>query len=85
MNIFAGSGDKIRFLAINGRTIERQNAEKCLTIGAVYTVDHVNVHSISSEVYLREMPNRPFNTSMFEDVEIDEKAAEKRKNACYNG
>lgn len=40
-----------------------------LTVGEIYTLACIDVHSWHSEVYLKEIPGKTFNSVLFEEVE----------------
>ncbi|MNQ38151.1 hypothetical protein D3C85_517150 [compost metagenome] len=67
MDIYAKLGTTVVFVGKSGHTYSAKNI---LTIGAKYTVDHVHITDVGSAlVSLKELPNRYFNTSLFEGVE----------------
>jgi hypothetical protein len=69
MDIFtAKPGTKIRYTGENGRASDREDANKVLQVNAIYTVDSLDVDSWHTDVYLKEVPNHPFNSVLFEDV-----------------
>lgn len=61
-------GRKVTYLNMNGYEIERENANKHFTKGQELTVKEIYVGRSSSEVEFIELPNKKFNTVMFEDV-----------------
>jgi hypothetical protein len=70
MNIYAKEGDKVIFLGSN-EGVEKwgncDNPNKVLTIGETYTVDHTEVHSWHTKVFLKEKPGA-FNSVVFDYV-----------------
>lgn len=72
MNIYAEEGAKVKYLAKGGWDSDVLNANKHLVKGNTYTVDYVSVSGWSSEVCLKEVNGRTFNTVMFEDIEGEE-------------
>jgi hypothetical protein len=40
-----------------------------LTLGQVYTVDHIEIHSWHTKVFLTEFPDKKFNSVHFDQVE----------------
>lgn len=68
MNIYSKPGTKVVYEGIHGYDIERQAASKLFEVGQVLTVDYVDVGGCSSQVFFRELPNRGFNTVLFEDT-----------------
>lgn len=70
MNIYAKQGDKVRCDTFEaGYTTDRDQAEKLLELGKVYTVKYVTVHPYRTEVQLEEIPNCLFNSVFFEDYD----------------
>ena len=70
MNIYAPKGHKVRFaFPENGWRGDIENAEKHLTVGAVYTVVRTEVGRSITYVELAEFPGKTFNSVQFEDVE----------------
>lgn len=67
MNIYARSGDKVKYLAENGHDDQLIDANKFLEKGMVYTVDKTIVYGWHTDVYLREFPGKAFNSVHFED------------------
>lgn len=79
MNIYALNGHKVRLIHTDmGYEYQKERAEKYLKLGEVYTVDYTEVHSESTEVYLKEVPDIAFNSTCFEDVKPQSEAADKR-------
>jgi hypothetical protein len=62
-------GAKVVFLSSGGYDGERENAEKILTVGAVYTVSAVEIGGFSSTVTLEGLGT--FNTVMFGNTTPD--------------
>jgi predicted nucleic-acid-binding protein len=74
VNIYAQEGCKVRFLNRNGYEMDREKALDCELIeDEIYTVDHTDVGNWHTNVYLKEVPDIPFNSVMFEDVESESK------------
>ena len=70
MNIFAMEGHKVKCSTFNaGMDYDQKKAERYLTVGNTYTVDHTVAESFSTEVYLKEFPLIAFNSVFFTDVE----------------
>lgn len=68
MDIYAKPGTRITYDNFEaGYDYQRQEAEKYLKRGWVYTVDYIEVHRFTSDVYLKEIPTISFNTVMFSD------------------
>ncbi len=71
MNIYALRGHKVRLInTSSGYYYQTERAEKYLKVGEVYTVDYTEVHSESTDVVLQEVPGVEFNSTCFEDVEL---------------
>jgi hypothetical protein len=62
-------GTKIKFVAKNPISygVNQDNA-KHLIIGNVYTVSKTEMHSYHTKVFLDEVPNIPFNSVWFDEV-----------------
>lgn len=69
MDIYSEEGTKVRYLNQNGYDYEREEANKELVEGEVYTVKYTIVGSWYSTVVLKEFPDKEFNTVMFGAVE----------------
>lgn len=69
MDIESEEGTLVRFShPENGYTHHQEQAKKFLEVGEVYTVEHVDIHSWHSDVYLKEFPGEKFNTVLFSQV-----------------
>jgi hypothetical protein len=73
MNIYAKEGTKVKVLfdekgIMNGTDSDKEHAERHLTALSRYTIDHTEVSSWHTTVYLKELPNIPFNSVHFEEV-----------------
>jgi hypothetical protein len=72
MSLDAKKGDKVVYLDRGGYESDREFARLLgLVKGEIYTVDSVDADSFTSDVYLVEVPSRPFNTVMFDDYKED--------------
>lgn len=70
MEIFAINGHKIRCKTLSGGyQFHEDIANTYLTLNNIYTVDHTEVGSWHTDVFLLEFPNVAFNSIFFEDVE----------------
>lgn len=67
MDIYSPPGTKVRFAANGGWEYDKEEAKKVLTLGKIYTVSNVDVHSSHSYVSL-EGVNGEFNTVLFNEV-----------------
>ena len=73
MNIYAKQGHKVVYAnPQNGYKSDQHLASHNLWEGKTYTVSHTIVSGFSTEVYLEEVPNIPFNSVMFEDADTYE-------------
>lgn len=68
MDIYAKEGTKVRYTGKNGYDSQIEHANKYLTIGEIYTVYYTDVSGFSTTVYLKEVPNKGFNSVHFENV-----------------
>ncbi|MDB5264665.1 MAG: hypothetical protein JWN64_236 [Parcubacteria group bacterium] len=70
MNLEASKGDRVVFALLerHGGESDREHALRHLTFGETYTVNRMRVGGASSDVYLDEFPNIPFNTVLFLDA-----------------
>lgn len=72
MNIYANEGDKIIVTeesSRNGWDYDKKLVKNYLEIGKTYTVDFTVIHSASTEVYIKEVPEVCFNSVNFEDLD----------------
>jgi hypothetical protein len=70
MNIYALKGHKVRCISLEGAyEYQTEVAQQHLELGKEYTVEETEVYSSSTEVYLQEIPDVAFNSTLFEDVE----------------
>ena len=68
MNIYAGYGDRVRFTGRNGWGHQQEEAKKYFEVGDILIVAYVEVSQSSSTVYFVGIPDKGFNTVMFEDA-----------------
>ena len=69
MNIYALKGHKVRCINLElPYDYQTETAHKHLELNKKYTVERTEVHSSSTEVFLKEIPEVAFNTTSFEDV-----------------
>lgn len=73
---------KVKFTACGGTDSDKAEAEKLLTLGSEYDVEYVSVHSWSSTYKLVGIEGL-FNTCLFEDSEILEKALDDWRKSRY--
>lgn len=66
MCIYSKRGTKVVFAyPANGLPCQQRHAKKHLKAGATYTVDHTDVDSFYTDVYLEEVPGVAFNSVFF--------------------
>lgn len=70
MDIYSPPGTKVTFLDVNGTEFDRAEAEKILKVGQVYTIVDIDVGSWRSDIILEEIPNKTFNSVMFDNVRL---------------
>ncbi len=69
MNIYALEGFKVRCATLEaGSEYQRKHHSKLLEVGKEYTVERTEVHSLMTDVFLKEFPGEVFNSVFFEDV-----------------
>lgn len=68
MNIYAKHGDKVIYLDENGHDYEREDARELFRKGSTLTIERVDVGGWTSRVYFIEVPDKGFNTVMFDDI-----------------
>ena len=74
MNIYAKKGDMVtvsKYSAKNGYKGDIAQVKKYLKIGGIYTVLKTDVDEFGTDVYLKEFPNKTFNSVNFEDYKDD--------------
>ena len=69
MNINAEEGDKVVFAFPDSGMGNGAYAAKHLELGKTYTVKYVDIGGWQSDVYLKEIPDKSFNSVHFADVE----------------
>ncbi len=52
----------------HGTTFDKEQAQKHFVTGKVYTVDHTDIHSYHTNVYLKDFPDVNFNSVHFATV-----------------
>ena len=70
MNIYAKENDKVVFLGSDEEVNKWGNCDNSndlLVIGEKYTIDHTEVHSWHTKVFLKEVVGG-FNSILFDDV-----------------
>jgi hypothetical protein len=56
MNIEANKGTQVIYNGTGGYDADLKHANKYLTIGTTYTVEHTVIHNFNTDVYLEEFP-----------------------------
>lgn len=69
MDIYSKPGTKVRYLSKRGYEYQKQAADLVFTKGQILTVKNIEVGSWSSSVEFEELPNKRFNTVMFENID----------------
>ncbi|MHA2280289.1 MAG: hypothetical protein ACXAC5_05515 [Promethearchaeota archaeon] len=70
MDIYSPPGTKVTFLDRNGTELDRAEAERILKVGQIYIIESINVGSWRSDVTLEEIPNKTFNSVMFDNIRL---------------
>ncbi len=65
MNIYSKEGAKVVYTGHNGYDADKIHANGHLEVDGTYTVDHTEVSSWHTDVFLKEVPGVPFNSVMF--------------------
>lgn len=72
MNIHASKGDRVVFTHPSaGYSGDVKTAAEYLVLGETYTVKRCVIRSSSTTVYLEEFPGIGFNSTHFEDADIE--------------
>lgn len=75
MDIYARSGHKV-LVTVEGMNSgyehHKETAKKYLVVGKTYTVDHTDVSSWHTDVYLQEIPGIAFNSVHFIDAKEEQ-------------
>ena len=70
MDINAKPGTKVKFVEKPTTAYGVNLADVNLLVpGNIYTIDHTEIHSFHTKVYLIEIPKVPFNSVWFDGVE----------------
>lgn len=72
MDIFGKPGKEVMVTndtIKHGRESDQEKVKKHLTIGMPYTVERIDVHNWTTDVYLVEVPGVRFNSVSFVDIE----------------
>jgi len=73
MDIYAKAGTKVKFIEDNVSRAQIQwgsndDPSGLLVIGRIYEIDHTEVHTQHTEVFLKEFPGKQFNSVWFESI-----------------
>ena len=69
MDIHTPPGDKVIFTGVGGYDWDKEVARECgLEMGKMYTVELIDIDRWKSTVFLKEVPQRGFNTVMFRNM-----------------
>lgn len=71
MNIYAPEGTKVKFIEESASIAQirwggNDDPNGVLEVGEEYTVDHTDVRSSHTKLFLKEFPGKQFNTVWFE-------------------
>lgn len=77
---------KLIYNDYHGQDYQRVSArKKGLVKDSIYILEHIEVGGWNSDVYLKEYPNVPFNSALFNPTEECEEAFDKAFNeGCYH-
>ena len=70
MNIYAEEGTKVKYIGASDSQVRwgsNDDPRNCLIEGQLYTIDHTEVHSYHTKIYLKEFPDLKFNSCSFND------------------
>lgn len=68
MDIYSEKGTKVIYMGCSDEQVRWGHGDDprgILIPGAVYTVDHTDVHGWHTDVYLEEYPGKKFNSVVF--------------------
>jgi len=68
MDIYEKKGTEVKYTGKGGYDHHKEHADKHLTVGGIYTVDHTEVGRWHTDVYLIEVKNEGFNSVHFEQL-----------------
>ena len=72
MDIYASKGTKVKFVGpVSKEGIKWDNHKDprdLLQLNSEYTIDHTEVHSWHTKVFLAEHPGKSFNSVWFEEI-----------------
>jgi len=81
MNINSEPGTMVKYLGTTDdqvRWASHDDPRGFLNIGQLYVVDHIDIHSWHSEVYLVGFEDKDFNSVCFEEVKEDKNGREEQ-------
>lgn len=65
---FPVKGDYLRYTGKNGYDSDREYANKFMTVGQIFRLEVCEIGSSASTFTFKELPNKNFNTVMFEKI-----------------
>ena len=70
MDIYSKKGTKVICVnkSMDAAKWGANDSPECLLIGGVYSVDHTEVHSYHTKVYLKEFSGKKFSSIHFENI-----------------
>lgn len=69
IDIYSKEGTKVKYTGKGGYDCHKEYANKHLKVGEIYTIDHTDVGGWHTDVYLKEVPDKAFNSVHFVDAE----------------
>ena len=69
MDIYSPPGTRVKYLGFNGHDNDKEQGDKFLTAGQIYTIKETVVGGWHTDVYLEEVGGQGFNSVMFGAVE----------------
>lgn len=80
MNIYSQKGDRVvvtKKTAENGYLYDKENIVRYLVVGEPYEVEHIDVSSSHTTVYLTQFPGIRFNSVNFKNYRTEPKSFKK--------
>jgi len=69
MDIYSKEGTQVMYTGEGGYNHHKEYADEYLKVGEIYTVDYTEVDRWHTDVYLKEVPNKAFNSVHFVAVD----------------
>ena len=69
IDIYSKEGTKVKYTGEGGYDHHKEYANKHLKVGEIYTIDYTDVGGWHTDVYLKEVPDKAFNSVHFVDAE----------------